>query len=120
MVGRAKMMALHNIKGNHIEQYAHLWDYVNEVKKAMPHSTIEVDLEDQEIGLEGRRFKRIYVCLGPVKKGFKIGCRLIIGLLGCHLKGPYGGQLLSAVSCDSNDGMYHISWAIVGAENTDS
>ena len=27
---------------------------------------------------------------------------------------------MTAVGCDSNDGMYPISWAIVEAENTDS
>ncbi|XP_074342048.1 uncharacterized protein LOC141679444 [Apium graveolens] len=67
-----------------------------------------------------RRFKRIYVCLGPVKKGFKAGCKPIIGLDGCHLNGPYGGQLLAAVGTYSNDEMYPIAWAIVEAENTES
>ena len=86
----------------------------------MPDSTIDVVVEAREIGLDGPRFKRIYVCLGPIRKGLKIGCRPIIGLDGCHLKRPYGGQLLTAVGCDSNDGMYPISWAIVEAENTDS
>lgn len=30
----------------------------------------------------------------------KVGCRTLIGLDGCHLKGPYGGQLL--IKCSWN------------------
>ena len=51
MVGRAKRLAMKNIRGDHVQQYAKLWNYVNEVKKAMPDSTIDVVLEAQEIGL---------------------------------------------------------------------
>lgn len=36
-------------------------------------------------------FQRLYVCLGGCKKGFKEGCRPLIGLDGCHSKGVYEG-----------------------------
>lgn len=57
----------------------------------MHNSTLDLVLEDADARAKRRRFKRIYVSLGPVKKFFKAGCRSIIGLDGCHLKGPYGG-----------------------------
>lgn len=57
---------------------------------------------------------------GSIKKGFRKGCRPLIGLDGCHLKGTFGGQLLTAVGCDSNDGMYPIAWAVVEAENSET
>lgn len=76
-------------------------------------STFELVLEEATPGEEMKRFKRWYVCLGLVKNGFNAGCRPIIGLDGCHLKGPYGGQLLADVGADFNDGMYPIAWAIV-------
>ncbi|WOG86678.1 hypothetical protein DCAR_0205895 [Daucus carota subsp. sativus] len=117
-IGRARRYALKYIKGDHVAQYSLLWDYMNAVKKSMPDSTVQMELEDAEASVERRRFKRIYICLGPVTKGFRAGCRPLIGLDGCHLKGPYGGQLLSAVVADSNDGMYSIAWAVVEAENT--
>lgn len=119
-VGRAKRKALQVIKGNHIAQYGQLWDYMAAVRKAMPDSTIEMMLDSEEPGVQGRRFKRIYICLGPLKKGFTAGCRPLIGLDGCHLKGPFGGQLLTAVGCDANDGMYSIAWAVFEAENTET
>ncbi|XP_027082435.1 uncharacterized protein [Coffea arabica] len=42
-------------------------------------------------------------------------CRPVIGLDGCHIKGPYPGQLLSAVAVDSNndleiDKQYHYTF----------
>uniref|UniRef100_A0A2N9GBQ0 F-box domain-containing protein n=1 Tax=Fagus sylvatica TaxID=28930 RepID=A0A2N9GBQ0_FAGSY len=40
----------------------------------------------------------------------------IIGLDECHLKGVYGGQLLSAVGRDGNDNLFPIAMAIVEAE----
>lgn len=98
----AKRKALQVIKGNHVAQYSQLRDYVNAVKKAMPDSTIDLALDELEGGLDGRRFKRIYVCLGPLRRGFTKGCRPIIGIDNCHLKGPFGGQLLTAVGCYLN------------------
>ena len=50
------------------------------VRKAMPDNTIEMMLDSEEPGVQGRRFKRIYICLGPLKKGFTAGCRPLIGL----------------------------------------
>lgn len=58
------------------------------------------------------------MCLAALKSGFKAGCRPIIGVDGCWLKGPYGGQLLAAVGIDPNDCIYPIAWCVVGKENT--
>lgn len=87
--------------------------------KAMPGSTVLVMTEDGDLD-ERKKFKRFYTCFGPIKQGFKSGCRPLVGLDGCHLKGPFGGQLLTAVGSDANDGMYPIAWAVVEAENSDS
>ncbi|XP_027166420.1 uncharacterized protein LOC113766425 [Coffea eugenioides] len=43
---------------------------------------------------------------------FLAGCRSIIGLDGCFLKGPFGGQLLAALGRDGNDNMFPIAIAI--------
>lgn len=84
----------------------------------MPSSIVKLMTEPAEFGIEGRRFKRFYVCFGPLKEGFLHGCRPLIGLDGCHLKGPFGGILLTTVATDPNKGMYPIAWAQVEAENT--
>ncbi|KAL4346616.1 hypothetical protein GQ457_17G004420 [Hibiscus cannabinus] len=54
-----------------------------------------------------------------LKENFKEGCRPIIGLDGCFLKGLIKGQLLTAVARDGNDQMFPIAWAVIsGQEDT--
>jgi hypothetical protein len=52
-----------------------------------------------------QRFERLYIRFEAQMQGFHNGCRPIIGLDGCHLKGVYGGQLLSAVGRDGKDNL---------------
>ena len=61
-------------------------------------------------------FQRLYICLAATRTGFKDGCRPLIGLDGCFLKGSYKGYLLSAISRDANDNMYPICVAIMESE----
>ncbi|MBA0754736.1 hypothetical protein Gogos_021062 [Gossypium gossypioides] len=65
-------------------------------------------------------FKRFYVCFEALKKGWKEGCRPIIGLYGCFLKGPFKGKLLATVGINGNNQMYPVAWAIVEGECIDS
>ncbi|XVF71656.1 hypothetical protein PTKIN_Ptkin12aG0057100 [Pterospermum kingtungense] len=58
----------------------------------------------------------IYAC----KDGFKAGCRPILSLDGCFLKGYYGGQLLVAIGIDANDCIYPLAYAVVESENYES
>lgn len=53
-----------------------------------------------------------------MKKGF-VRCRLWFGIDGYHLKGPFGGVLLSVVGLDGNKGMFPIAFTKVEIENTD-
>ena len=54
------------------------------------------------------------------KKGWKKGCKPILGLNGCFLKGPYKSELLSGVGRDGNNQMFLIAWVVVEVESTDS
>ncbi|XP_074351338.1 uncharacterized protein LOC141690432 [Apium graveolens] len=120
MIYRALKKAKDNILGKHEMEYAKVFAYANEIKKQMPTSTVKIMSEQAEPGVTDMRFKRFYVCLGPLKEGFLDGCRPLIGLDGCHLKGPLDDILLTAVATDPNDGMYPLAWAQVEAENNDS
>lgn len=55
-----------------------------------------------------------------MKEGFIAGCRHVIGVDACFLKGPHKGQLMSAVSRDANNNIYPIAMAVVEAEMKDS
>ncbi|PKI71858.1 hypothetical protein CRG98_007717 [Punica granatum] len=92
MVFKATKLAKQKCEGEEREQYAMLRDYVHEILRSNPGSTILLQVQ-----LETHEFERLYICLEACKRGFQEGCRPIIGLDGCFLKGYYDGQLLSAV-----------------------
>ena len=50
-------------------------------------------------------------------KGFLAGCRPLIGVDGTHLKGNYGGILLSAVALDANNEIFPLAYAVVIVED---
>ncbi|XP_042509126.1 uncharacterized protein LOC122084755 [Macadamia integrifolia] len=52
--------------------------------------------------------------------GFVKGCRLLIGVDDCHLKGRYGGILLSVVSYDGNNEIFPVAYAVVEVEYKDN
>ncbi|XP_051149254.1 uncharacterized protein LOC127263974 [Andrographis paniculata] len=111
---RAKRRALERISGDLVYQYSRLWDYAHELRKSNPGTTIVLDVETDD---EESIFDRIYVCYGALKKGFSVGCRAIIGVDGCHLKGIYAGVLLTAVGIDPNNNLFPIAFAVVSREN---
>ncbi|XP_062014029.1 uncharacterized protein LOC133730460 [Rosa rugosa] len=117
MAYRAKVQATKKAQGSYADQYNLLESYAHELKKRNPGTSVWIATE-----LDGEltRFKRIYICIEALKKGWREGCRPIIGLDGCHLKGVHKGQLLSAVGIDGNNGIYPIAWAIAEAESRKS
>ncbi|KAL5541808.1 hypothetical protein UlMin_009518 [Ulmus minor] len=65
-------------------------------------------------------FKRIFFCLEACRRGFVQACRPVIGLDGCHLKGPHGGILLAAIGMDANLQFFPLAYAIVEVECNNS
>ncbi|XP_059670989.1 uncharacterized protein LOC132316533 [Cornus florida] len=55
-----------------------------------------------------------------MSKGFLEGCRPFIGVDGCFLKGPYKGQLLSALGRDGDSGIFPIAFAVVRSKTKQS
>ncbi|GMJ05160.1 hypothetical protein HRI_004185200 [Hibiscus trionum] len=110
---RAKNLALEKLHGNIKEQYTKLYDYLGELRTSNPGTTTVLQLDETV-------FQRLYICMQAMKDGFKAGCRPIICLDGCHLKGHYGGHLLAVVGMDADDSLYPIAFAIVEAETESS
>ncbi|GJS00413.1 hypothetical protein Tco_0316921 [Tanacetum coccineum] len=110
---KAKSAALNQVKGDYSQQYTMLRDYCLELRRANHDTTIKIEVErDSDTDLQTRVFKRIYICLGPLKKGFKACGRDLLGLDGTFMKGPYPGQLLTTVGLDGNNGIYPLAYAI--------
>ncbi|GKD78810.1 mutator type transposase [Tanacetum coccineum] len=99
-------------------QYSLLRDYSNELHRCNPDTTVKIDVygeEDHE--KTTRMFRRIYVCLGALKRGFKESGRELLGLDGAFMRGQYPRQMLTAVGVDANNGIYPIAYGIVESEN---
>nr|KAJ0206691.1 hypothetical protein LSAT_V11C500232610 [Lactuca sativa] len=118
---RAKARATKNGVGYYSKQYDLLRDYTLELQSTNPNTTVKIDVvSEPNPNLATRQLKRIYICLGPLKLGFKAGMRDLLGLDGAFMKGHCHGQILTAVSLDSNNGIYPLAYAIVESENTAS
>ncbi|XP_028962300.1 uncharacterized protein [Malus domestica] len=115
---RVRAQCLKILEGSNLDQYTKLWEYCDELRKTNPGSTVQMKVmpyDDAHV-----IFQRIYICLGACKNGFKNGCRKLVGLDGCHLKGVFKGQLLSAVGMDANNQTWVIAYAIVELKNKDN
>ncbi|GJV19936.1 mutator type transposase [Tanacetum coccineum] len=118
---RAKQMAEERLFGDWAKQYAQLRQYALELKEKNPETTIKIDVERCfDVESQTRQFRRIYICLGALKNGFKAGKRDLLGLDGCFLSGPYPGQILTAVGVDPNNGIYPLAYAVVEGETKES
>ncbi|GJS56913.1 mutator type transposase [Tanacetum coccineum] len=115
---RAKRIASDIMTGSYREQYSLLREYAQELINQNPGTTVRIDVQ-QEPNPESltRTFRRVYVCLGALKQGFRACGREILGLDGCFMSGPWPGQILTAVEVDANNEIYPVAYAIVEAES---
>ncbi|KAL3522602.1 hypothetical protein ACH5RR_015436 [Cinchona calisaya] len=115
-VYRTKRKVKDMLQGTDMEQYHKVRDYAATLLIQNPgsHVVLQIhrNLKEDEWGI----FEIMYWSLAAMKEGFLKGCRPIIGLDGCFLKSPFGGQLLTTMERDGNDNMFPIALAIVKAE----
>ncbi|XP_062164888.1 uncharacterized protein LOC133871456 [Alnus glutinosa] len=116
---RARKRAQEVIYGKLGEQYHRLWDYCATIRSTNVGSCVILMVE-RPMPEMPCRFQRMYISLAAMKNGFKDGCRPVISLDACLLKGVYKGQLMEAVGRDANNNMYPISMVVVEAETKDS
>ncbi|KAL0012598.1 hypothetical protein SO802_007706 [Lithocarpus litseifolius] len=105
-VYRSKKAARGLITGNEEAQYGLLRDYAEMIMRTDVGSKVILQTEMENEDAESK-FKRIYI-------------RPFVELDGCHLKGRFGGQLLSATAKDGNDNIFLMAMAVVEQENKDS
>lgn len=115
---RGKKYALKLVEGNLVEHYAKIWSYGEEIRRSNPGSTVKILVNPMPDGTT--YFSGIYICFQALKEGYKTGCRRVINLDGCFLKGHCQGELLSAVGRDANNQIFPIAWAVVSVENKEN
>ena len=118
MMYKAKVKACQKIYGKLKDQYSHLWDYCETLRRTNKRSCVMMKLDRPNPNVLSK-FQRLYFSLVAMKRGFLDGCRLVIGVDGCFLKGPFKGQLLVAIERDGNNNMYPIAFAAVEVETKD-
>nr|KAJ0199092.1 hypothetical protein LSAT_V11C600337370 [Lactuca sativa] len=86
-----------------------------EIQRSNPCSIVQVGVN---LNSDGKHyFHRFYVCFHALKTRWIAGCRRVIRLDGCFLKGRVKGQLLTVIGRDANNQVYPICWAVVDIEN---
>ena len=104
---------MNKIQGSVNEQYSMLWDYCDALKESNPGTTVKMQLSQEA---ENPQFQRLYICFSACKKGWLTSCRRVIGLDGCHIKGPHEGQLLVAIGIDADNLMFSIAYTAIESE----
>nr|GEW06364.1 60S ribosomal protein L34 [Tanacetum cinerariifolium] len=87
-------------KGRLIEHYSRLWDYKKQLLDTNLGSLVHLYVNEKDDGKI--YFKRIYICFKAMIEGWSAGCRKVIGLDGCFLKGSCRGELLTAMDRNPN------------------
>ncbi|XP_058753414.1 uncharacterized protein LOC131626580 [Vicia villosa] len=116
---KAKLIAKKIIEGDVDKEYANLWRYAPELHRVNLGNTVKINIDRPLTSIQPR-FGSFYFCFDGCKKGFINGCRLFIGVDGCHLKTKYGGQLLIAIGRDPNDQYFPFAFGVVETETKES
>nr|GEW10847.1 60S ribosomal protein L34 [Tanacetum cinerariifolium] len=70
-------------------------DYKKQLLDTNPGSSVHLHVDEKDDGKI--YFKRIYMCFKAMIEGWSAGCRKVIGLDGCFLKGTCRGELLTVI-----------------------
>ncbi|XP_049397436.1 uncharacterized protein LOC125861621 [Solanum stenotomum] len=115
---RAKRMAFQKLQGSFLDDFNRIEAYANELRLSNPGSDIVINLSKDALEQSKRKFLRMYICFNALKLGWKEGLRPFIGLDRTFLKGQCKGQLLVAMTQDSQNCLYPLAWAVVDKETT--
>ena len=80
---RAKRIALEAFSTNHFECYNKLYRYGHVLRNLIPGTFVQIKC-NRNVLSENPTFERIFVSFLAQKHGYLNGCRLFIGLDGCH------------------------------------
>ncbi|KAF6169933.1 hypothetical protein GIB67_034325 [Kingdonia uniflora] len=97
-------MVMEKIAGSYDKGYALCPKLCVEIQKSNPGSIATCSREDGNL-----KFADMYISFKAALDGFTKGCRPILGLDRSFLKGKYGGQCLSIILLDANNGLFLIA-----------
>ena len=116
---RAKQRAWKIIYGDLEEAYEKLPALFNAMKAANPDMHYEY-IPKPDVWINGRQvFFRSFWCFPQCMEAFR-HCRPFFSIDDTFLLGKYMGTLLIAITCDANNALVPLAFALVEKENKDS
>ena len=115
-----KNYTIDKLFGGHDESYRDIPAYTRIICDTNPESKAYSAYVETESIPRQLLFSTVFISLAAMWKGFLAGCRPLIGVDGTHLKGNYGGVLLSAMALDANSEIFHLAYAVVSVEDKDN
>ncbi|XP_073154160.1 uncharacterized protein [Henckelia pumila] len=115
---RARKIAMQAAMGDHETSYAKIPRYITAIKDSYGGAFIKLKCDGLDINNQicTPKFERIFISFESQYQGYIKGCRPFIGVDGCFLKGPYRGEVLSAVTLDANSGIFPLAIMICEGE----
>jgi MULE transposase domain len=113
---RCKLLVMNKFLESYTSQYSQIWDYTAALALSNPGNSIIVKIH--RVNDESKLyFQRMYTYFDACKRGFRAGCRSVIGLDGSFSKGLVKFEILCAMGRYANNQMYPIARAVVEVEN---
>ncbi|KAL2899681.1 putative membrane protein insertion efficiency factor [Bienertia sinuspersici] len=109
---KIKSEALQKIHGGHDVSYSYLPKYCEMIKSTNPLSAAFCSWTPPTHPDKPLSFSTIFITFRGALEGLFAGCRSLIGVDGIHLKGNFGGILLSKVALDGNNELFPVAWAM--------
>ncbi|KAL0434473.1 UNVERIFIED_CONTAM: hypothetical protein Slati_2781600 [Sesamum latifolium] len=82
--------------------------------------TLQSEANDDESIPATPMFKKFFLGLSALGDEFVEGCSPFLGFDECHLKGPFGGVLLTAIGLDENNELYPVAFVVAESECKES
>jgi len=114
---KSREIAMDSAQGSAANSFTLLPAYLHVLREANPGSI--VDLKTEVDGKGNHRFKYMFLAFAASIQGFSCMKRVIV-IDGAHLKGKYGGCLLTASGQDANFQVFPIAFGVVDSENDDA
>ncbi|PIA26876.1 hypothetical protein AQUCO_08600027v1 [Aquilegia coerulea] len=110
----ARKIVMERMNGSFEESFAQTPELVKQILKGNPGSIVRCYVDGN------KQFEGFFVAYKSCLDGWSKGCRPVVGLDGCHLKGKYEGVCLSVIGLDGNNGLYPLAIYITRSETLDS
>ncbi|KAL2899231.1 putative surface protein bspA-like [Bienertia sinuspersici] len=117
---RVRKKALIEIHGGHDVSYSHLPLYYEVIHSTNPGSIAHCAWNPPTHVERPLAFVNIFISFKGCLEGLFAGYRSLIGIDGAHLKGNYGGVLLSAIALDGNNEIFPVAWGIIAGEDEEA